>query len=384
LEKLFSYDARTMRPSPIRELARLAEDPSIVNLAGGRPSTEAFPLEEIRGVLASLATSLPAEVLQYGRTAGDEELRAEAIGLMAERGITAADDEVILTNGSQRALDLIGRVLLDPEDVVITERPTYAGAIACFRNLRARLVGVEMDGDGVRLDRLEQVLAKLNRDGGRVKLLYLIPTFQNPSGVTLAADRRKELVAVAEREGFVILEDDPYSELFFEGEAPPRPLAALSSNVIYLSNFSKILAPGFRTAFLRGPAELIRRIEIAAQASDLSPGTLDQRLILELSRSGVLKRSIEGARAFYMRQRDILLAALEEFMPAFVEWDKPKGGFFTWLRLPKGISSKKLLDKAIDQGVAFVPVLISVLMVCAATNCAFVTRKSLRNACGKG
>ena len=355
LEELLSRDARRMRPSPIREIAKIVRNPKIINLAGGQPSAESFPLEEIKGVLAELVDKLPPDVLRYGLTAGDSDLRDEAIRMMAERQVEAEADEVILTNGSQRALDLIGRVLLDPGDVVLTELPTYSGAIACFRNLRARLEGVEMDGDGLRIDRLVRRIERLKAEGARIKLLYTIPTFQNPSGATLSAERRKEIAEIAERENFIVLEDDPYSALYFGDEQPPKPLAAISRRTVYLASFSKVLAPGLRTAFVRGPKELIRKIEVAAQASDLSAGTLDQRLILELCRGGVLRRSIEKARVFYREQRDHLLKAMNEFMPKGITWAEPKGGFFTWVTLTGDINSEGLLPKAVEQGVAYVP-----------------------------
>ncbi len=355
LKALFSRDAETMRPSPIRELAKLAADPDLISLAGGQPSEEAFPLEEIREVLAGLVSKLPARALQYGLTKGDDELRDVALKMMERRGIKARREQVILTNGSQRALDLIGRVLIDPGDAVITEMPTYTGAIACFRNLRARLLGVPQDNDGMRIDKLEKVIAKARVEGLNLKLLYLIPTFQNPSGATLSQERRKELIEIAEREKLLILEDDPYSEIFFD-EPPPSPVASLSYDmVLYLSSFSKILAPGLRTAFLRGPEELVKIIELAAQASDLSAGTLDQRLIRELCHSSVMRRSIDKARIFYRRQRDVLLSALEEFMPAGVTWNAPRGGFFTWVTLPKAVNSEALLQGAMKQGVLYVP-----------------------------
>jgi 2-aminoadipate transaminase len=356
LKDLFSRDALSMEPSPIRELAKLAAKPGVISLAGGQPSEEAFPLEEIREVMAGLVSKLPARALQYGLTKGDEELRETAVGMMARRGIEAKRGEVILTNGSQRALDLIGRILIDPGDAVITEMPTYSGAIACFHNLRARLIGVPQDEHGLRIDQLEGALERARAEGLNIKLLYLIPTFQNPSGATLSPERRKELVDLSRRENLLILEDDPYSELFFDEEPPALPLASLlPENVLYLSSFSKILAPGLRTAFLKGPVELIRAIELAAQASDLSAGTHDQRLILELCRSGVMRRSIENARHFYRGQRGTLLNALEEFMPASISWNKPRGGFFTWVTLPPTINTDKLLEGAIKQGVAFVP-----------------------------
>jgi len=357
MEELFSRDAGAMRPSPIRALAKITADPVIISLAGGHPSPDAFPLGRIGEILAGMANNLDPASLQYGPTAGNAELRREIVGLLGGRGIAAGDEEVILCSGSQRGLDLLGRVLLDPGDAVLIEVPSYPGAIACFRNLRARLVGVQQDEDGLRIDELESVLRGLRDEGVRPKLLYTVPTFQNPSGATLAADRRLELLEISRREGFMILEDDPYSELYFDegGADGIRPIAAADAgDVIYLSSFSKILSPGLRTAFIRGPRELIARVELAAQACDICSSSLDQQIVLELCRGDFLPQHLAGVRRLYSEHGEALLAALDESMPQGVEWNRPRGGFFLWMRLPERIDAEEMLGLAIERGVAYV------------------------------
>lgn len=359
LDELLSGDARRMEPSPIRELAKRLRGSDIISLAGGQPSPEAFPLEEIRQVLLEFVGTLQPEVLQYGRTAGNEELREYAVRILSGKGIGASVENVVLCNGSQRGLDLVGRIVLDPGDVVVMEVPTYSGAIACFRNLQAELVGIAQDAEGMRTGDLERTVKKLQSAGKRVKLVYTIPTFQNPSGATMSAARRAELVEMARSAGLLILEDDPYSDLFFdEAFSPERlpPVAGIDpSRVAYLSTFSKVLAPGLRTAFMHGPPWLMRKIELAAQASDLSAGTLDQRFIVELCRSGVLTRSIEKARELYSSHCRALQDALTEFMPAAVTWSRPHGGLFMWVELPEKTDALKMLDEALETGVAYVP-----------------------------
>jgi 2-aminoadipate transaminase len=358
VEDLFSKDARAMAPSAIRALSKVTADPAIISLAGGHPSADSFPAEEVKRILAELSRELDVGVLQYGATAGHPGLRREILGILTERGIRARGEELILCSGSQRGLDLLGRVLLDPGDAVLIEVPSYPGAIACFRNLRVEMTGVPMDGQGLMVDRLEEVLHRFRGQGRRVKLLYTIPNFQNPSGATLSLQRRAAVAELARREGFLILEDDPYGELYIEdGEREKlRPIASISgSPVVYISSFSKILAPGLRTAFIWGPPAIISKLELAAQASDLCSSTLDQRIIYEYCRTGGLARALPRIRTLYREHGEALLAALEENMPQGVEWNRPRGGFFLWMRLPAGLDADAMLQAAIARKVAYVP-----------------------------
>ena len=354
----FSRDARVMQPSPIRALAKITADEKIISLAGGHPSADSFPMDEIRSVLARFAASATPATFQYGQTAGRAELRAAIAGILKERGIEAAAGDNMLCSGSQRGLDLIGRVLLDPGDTILVEVPTYPGAVACFRNLQAEMVGIPQDEDGLRTDALQRTLERLRQDHRRPKFLYTVPNFQNPSGATLSRGRREELAEVCQREGVFIVEDDPYGELYFDEADRPKmlPIAALGkAEVIYISSFSKILAPGLRTAFIHAPADILERLELAAQASDLCSGTLDQALVLELVEGGALARSIGRIRGLYKSKAEALLTALEREMPDGVEWNKPAGGFFLWMRLPDTFNCEAMLSEAIERGVAYVP-----------------------------
>ncbi|HUX08384.1 MAG TPA: PLP-dependent aminotransferase family protein [Acidobacteriota bacterium] len=353
-----SRDAKAMRPSPIRALAKITADKRIISLAGGHPSPDSFPVDDIGKVIADLSRSISARELQYGMTAGNLDLRREIVGILAERGVDTALEQVFLCSGSQRGLDLIGRVLLDPGDTILVEIPTYPGAIACFRNLQAEMVGVPQDENGLKTDVLQKTLEKLRQDHRRPKLIYTIPNFQNPSGATMSVERRAELAEIAAREGLYVLEDDPYCDLYFHENVRDslRPVAALGKGeVIYLSSFSKILAPGLRTAFISGPKDLIEIIELAAQASDLCSSTLDQNIVLELIRNGALKHSIGRIRQLYEGRATALLAALKASMPQSVEWNEPRGGFFLWVRMPDSIDAEEMLERAVKRGVAYVP-----------------------------
>lgn len=357
-DELFSRDAEAMKVSPIRALAKVTADSSMISLAGGFPSPESFPIREIKEILFGITGDLKPGVLQYGQTLGYDGLRNEVVNIMKKRGVASKLDEVMICSGSQRGLDLIGRILLDPDDIVIVEVPSYPGAITCFRNLRARMVGVPQDSGGMRVDLLEETLERLGPEGKRVKLIYTIPNFQNPSGATLAPDRRRDLIELAHREELLILEDDPYGELYFREQDREllRPLAAMTSDrLVYISSFSKILAPGLRTAFIRGPVEIISRLEMAAQASDICTSTLDQQIIYEYCRRGLVEKSMDKIRSLYRRNGATLLTALEKTMPEGAEWNEPRGGFFMWMRLPEVINTEEMLQEALKRNVAYVP-----------------------------
>lgn len=353
-----SRDARAMRPSPIRALAKVTAEKRIISLAGGHPSPDSFPIDDVSEVIAKISKSLSAQQLQYGLTLGNLDLRKETAGILAERGIKTDLANVMLCSGSQRGLDLIGRVLLDPGDTILVEIPTYPGAIACFRNLQVEMVGVPQDEHGLKTDVLQKTLDKLRQDHRRPKLLYTIPNFQNPSGTTMSVERRAELAEITAREGLYVLEDDPYGDLYFNEDEKDslKPVAALGKGeVVYISSFSKILAPGLRTAFINGPKELIDMLDLAAQASDLCSSTLDQAIVYELVRSGALKRSIDRIRKLYRDRAEVFLKALEKSMPDDVLWNKPRGGFFLWAKVPNSIDAEEMLEDAIKRGVAYVP-----------------------------
>lgn len=358
VDHLYSEFTRSLKPSAIRELRSLIDKPEIISFAGGEPSPEAMPSNEMRAIIRRIAEEIPEEQLHYGATAGLAELRTAALELLAGRGIAADLRDVILLNGAQRGLDLVGRLLIDPGDVVLVEAPTYSGALACFHNLRAEVIPVEMDDQGLLPDRLEEAITGARASGKKVKLLYTIPTFQNPSGISMSAERRAVIARILLDADILALEDDPYGDIWFAPSetSPIRPLCTwLGERGLYLASFSKTIAPALRTAYLKGPAEFIARVEMAAQSADLATGTLNQLVILELIRSGVLAKSLAAARILYRSQCSAMLKALDEFMPEGVAWNKPQGGFFLWLTVPDNINSVILLNSAVQRGVSFIP-----------------------------
>jgi 2-aminoadipate transaminase len=299
-------------------------------------------------------------VLQYGPTRGYRPLLETVAGIMEHRGVRTSLPQLIVTTGSQQGLDLVARVLLDPGDVVLVELPTYTGAITAFRNVQARMVGVRQEADGIDLDDLDAVFQRLMREGTRVRLLYVVPNFQNPTGLLIGLEKRRWLLEWAARRQVLILEDDPYRELYFEDsarEADVRPIRAddVDGLVIYLSSFSKTLAPGYRVAWIDAPAVLATKLEYAKQAEDLCTGELDQRVVFEACRRGILARQLPRLRAHYQEKRNVMTQALTTAFEGDVTWPEPRGGFFLWATLPAGVDAETLSARAVDHGVVYVP-----------------------------
>ncbi|MEN9936442.1 MAG: hypothetical protein RLZZ387_3021 [Chloroflexota bacterium] len=347
--------------SAIRELLKLTEQPEFISFAGGLPAPECFPAEEIGLASERVLAEHAARALQYGPTEGFPPLRELLADLMLARGIGVSSDEVLVTSGSQQALDLLGKLLIDQGSVVLVEEPTYVGALQAFRPYGPRFVSVPMDDSGLLPEALERTLGDLAATGVRPAFLYTVATFQNPTGVTLSAERRAALLDIAERHELRVVEDDPYGELRYSGE-PLAPLAALDvrrhsapHHVVYLSTFSKLLAPGLRVGWAAGPRPLLRRMALAKQGVDLHTGSLAQAVAYESCREGLLERQIPRIRSIYGERRDTMLRALERTMPAGVRWTRPEGGMFLWLTLPEGVDSTALLARAIERKVAFVP-----------------------------
>ena len=356
---LLSRAAAQMTESAIRKMGSvLASGRDVISFAPGYPAPETFPWDEFSQIAAELLASRDPHVLQYGPTRGYRPLLETITGLMRQRGVTTAMEELLVTTGSQQGLDLIARVLIDPGDVILVELPTYVGAISAFRNLQAAMVGVPQEADGIDLDALDATWERLRRDGRRVKFLYVVPNFQNPTGLLIGLEKRRRLLAWAERRDVLIVEDDPYRELYFEDsatEAEVRPIKADDANgrVVYLSSFSKTLAPGFRVAWIAAPPALATKLEMAKQAEDLLTGSLDQRMIYEACRRGVLDRQLPILRQHYAAKRDVMEAALRRELSA-ATWPKPKGGFFLWVALPAGIDAGRMIHRAIEHGVIYV------------------------------
>jgi 2-aminoadipate transaminase len=360
VDRFLSPTGRFLHASAIRRMGTVvAGQPDLISFAAGYPAPDLFPLDELRGIASDLFAG-GADAIQYGPTRGHAPLIEALAGEMSRRGVTATAAELLVTSGSQQGLDLVARVLVAPEDAVLVEAPTFTGAISAFGNAHPRwLVGVRQDADGIDLEDLARVTARLHREGTRPKLLYVVPNFQNPTGKLLPQDRRLALLAWAEQHDCLIVEDDPYGSLYFEGEVVPdavRPMKANdeSGRVIYLSSFSKTLAPGFRVGWLAAPAPLVERFEIAKQAADLATGTLDQRIAFEAMRRGVVDRLAPRLRAAYRARRDAFVAALRSQVDGRLSWMMPRGGFFLWATLSGGENDEALLARALEERLIFV------------------------------
>jgi len=359
-DDFFSRSAEQMQESAIRKMGTvLAARRDVISFAPGYPAHDTFPWTAFSDITRELLTGTDGDVLQYGPTRGFRPLLDAITGIMTARGAATAVEQLLITTGSQQGLDLVARVLLDPGDVVLVELPTYTGAITAFRNVQASMVGVRQEEDGVDVAALDETWVRLQREGRRVRMLYVVPNFQNPTGLLIGLDKRQRLLEWAERRNVLIVEDDPYRELYFDdsaSEADVRPLKADDTNgrVIYLSSFSKTLAPGFRVAWIVAPAALAAKLELAKQAEDLCTGGLDQRVIYEACRRGVLERQLPLLRDHYRQKRDVMVDALTREFGSEVSWPAPRGGFFLWATLPAAIDADTMLARAVQHGVIYV------------------------------
>ena len=359
-DQFLSRAGAQMKESAIRRMGSiLASGRDIISFAPGYPAPETFPWEEFADIAAELLASRDAGVLQYGPTRGYRPLLDTIAAITEHRGIKTTREELLITTGSQQGLDLVARVLIDPGDVILVELPTYTGGITAFLNAQATMVGVRQEADGIDLMSLDATYERVRREGRRVKFLYLVPNFQNPTGLLIGLDKRQRLLDWAMRRDVLIVEDDPYRELYFEDsatEADVRPVKVddCDGRVIYLSSFSKTLAPGFRVAWITAPPPLAAKLEMAKQAEDLLTGSLDQRLIYEACRRGVLQRQLPILRAHYQHKRDVMERALRRELGTTVSWPTPRGGFFLWLTLPAAIDADRMIPRAIEHGVVYV------------------------------
>ncbi|HEY6329431.1 MAG TPA: PLP-dependent aminotransferase family protein [Blastocatellia bacterium] len=356
--ELLSETGKSLTPNAIRKLTPLVLRSDVISLAAGAPSPDVFPLEELSEITAHLIKERGRLSLQYGPTRGNKKLVEQVGELMHERGVEVnVPSDIVITSGSQQGLDLAARVVLDPGDVALVELPSYVGGTIALHNSRAELMGVRQDESGIII---EDLLEKLHREraaGRKIKCFYTIPNFQNPSGVTLAEERRHELVRIAREYDFLIFEDDPYYELHFdEKAAQPPPLAQLApERVIYMSSFSKILAPGFRAAWLCAPEPIASKIELMKEGADLSSSQLDMAIVSDAIARGLVERRLPDLRNFYSLRCRMMLDTLESRAPAGWHWTKPRGGFFVLLEGPRGFDATTFLPKALEAGVAFVP-----------------------------
>src|SRR5436305_311024 len=353
---LFATRTRGMKSSAMRDLMAVIARPEVISLAGGLPDTGAFPKDTLTAVMARIARESSAEPLQYGPTEGLAGAKDCIVEVMAAEGIRADPDDMIVTAGGQQVIDLTARALIDPGDVIIAEAPTYPGAVPVFSSYQADVVQIEMDSDGMRVDLMEETLDRLEREGRRPKFIYTIPTFQNPAGVTMSLPRRKRLVEMARERELLVLEDNPYGLLRYEGEPQPT-LRSLDGGVyvMYLGTFSKILSPGIRLGWVLAPPPVLEKINLGKQAADLCTSTLSQLLVRAYFDEGIWRDYIESLNVIYRARRDAMLDALAEFFPRQAEWTRPGGGLFIWVTLPDFIDTTDLLARALRENVAFVP-----------------------------
>jgi len=344
-----------MVASEIRALFAVAARPEIVSLAGGMPYITALPLDAVGEMAGQLVAQHGAVALQYGSGQGDPALREGICEVMALEGIHAHPDDVVVTVGSQQALDLITRIFVDPGDVILAEGPSYVGALGTFASYQARVVHVPMDNDGLIPEALDECIARLASQSQRVKFLYTVPSFHNPAGVTLSAERRAKVLRICQRAGLLVVEDNPYGLLGFDSE-PQRALRADDPHgVVYLGSFSKTIAPGLRVGWAVAPAGIRDKLVLAAEAAVLCHSSLAQLMIGEYLASQPWREQIKVFRELYRERRDTMLETLSAVMPEGCRWTRPAGGFYVWLRLPPGLDSKSMLPRAISSRVAYVP-----------------------------
>ena len=355
LTQRFAHRAAHMKPSEIRSLFAVASRPEIVSLAGGMPNLSALPMEMMASVVEKLIKDNGAEALQYGSGQGHPRLREQICDMMALEGIRAHPDDVIVTTGSQQALDLISRIFIDPNDVVLVEAPSYVGALGTFRQYEAQVVHVAMDEHGLIPGALREAITTTRATGRKIKFLYLIPNYQNPAGVLLPADRRTEILEICREEKIFVVEDNPYGLLGFDKPSPNAMRAEDSENVIYLGSFSKTIAPGFRVGWALVPQSLKEKLVIASESSILCPSNFTQLAISSYLADQPWRDQIASFAKLYKVRRDAALEALEKYFPKNATWTKPEGGFYIWVTLPPEIDTNALVPKAIVAKVAYVP-----------------------------
>jgi 2-aminoadipate transaminase len=358
-EYRYAHRMQKMGSSVIRELLKLTERPDIISFGGGLPAPEVFPLKEFKDACNFVLDNYGAQALQYGTTEGYLPLR-EMIARHAGRySVAVKPENILITSGSQQALDFIGRLFLNRGDYIVVESPTYLGALQAWNAYGAQYISVPMDENGMIVDELEKAL----RIGP--KFIYVLPNFQNPTGATLSLERRQRIVELADKYGVPIVEDDPYGQLRYEGEHLPSLVyldsqyrgddGTYTGNVIYLSTFSKLLAPGIRLAWVVAPEQVIKRLVHTKQAADLHTATFNQMVAYEVGKGGFLDEHVKVIRSVYKERRDVMLETMEEIWPSSTSWTRPLGGMFLWGILPENMNATELIKKAIDRKVAFVP-----------------------------
>jgi 2-aminoadipate transaminase len=352
---LFAQRTKVMRSSAMRDLMALTEREDVISLAGGLPDTSTFPPDSYAALMGTIASESCARALQYGPTEGFARVKACIAQVMAAEGMQIDTDEVLVTAGGQQVIDLVCKTLVDPGDVIVAEAPTYPGAIPTFCAYQADVVQVTMDRDGMRVDELESLLDRLEREGRRPKFIYTVPNFHNPAGVTMSLARRRELVRIAAARELIVLEDNPYGLLRYEGERLPTLHSLDDEFVIYASTFSKILSPGLRLGWAAAPSPILHKMNIGKQGSDLSSSSISQYFVSAYFDAGPWEDYVRSLLEIYRRRRDVMLDALAEHFPREATWTHPQGGLFIWATMPDYIDTTDLLARALQEHVAFVP-----------------------------
>ncbi len=342
-----------MRASEIRALFAVANRPEVVSLAGGMPYLEGLPLDSIAETMRRLITENGTTALQYGSGQGDETLREQILEVVRMEGIDCHPDDIVVTTGSQQALDLITRIFINPGDVVVAEAPSYVGALGVFRSYQADVVHVPLDADGLIPEEFEATLTKLAAEGRQVKFLYTIPNFHNPAGVTLSAERRPLILEIARRHHVLVVEDNPYGLLGFDGQVYPAMRSMDEEGVIYLGSFSKTFAPGYRVGWVVAPHAVREKVVLASESSILCPSNASQLAISAYLQQNDWRGQITQFRSLYRDRRDAMVGALAEHLPE-ATWTVPAGGFYTWVKLPAGLDARSMLPRAITARVAYV------------------------------
>jgi DNA-binding transcriptional MocR family regulator len=350
---LYAQRANTLSVSEVRALFAVVSRPEVVSLAGGMPYVHALPKQTIEDSFKSLMHDRGDLAIQYSGGQGDAKLRDQVRELMALEGIKSSVEDIVMTTGSQHGLELLSGLFIEKGDVVLAEGPSYVGAIGIFRHYEAHIEHVETDNDGLQPEALEETIKRLKAQGRRIKFLYLVPNFANPSGVTLAAKRRARIIELCRKNHILVIEDNPYGLLYFDKKVP-NALRSMDENVVYLGSFSKILAPGFRVGYVLAPPAIVQKLVLAQESAILCPSAFSQMLISEYLSKSDWQAQIETFRGVYRERRDAALSAMKEYLPK-LSTTKPEGGFYLWITLPDGIDSKAMLPLAVKELVAYTP-----------------------------
>lgn len=356
LDQILSNDAKRMKRSAIREMLKLTQRPEVISFAGGLPSPESFPVEQLKDITVEVLDTDSAKALQYGETEGDKKLREILVERYRSVGINATIDNLIITTASQQALDLIPKILVNPGDKVICGLPSYLGGINAFAVYGAELVGIELDDKGMRSDLLEKTLAQLKQKGEKPKFIYVIPDFQNPTGVCMPEERRKEIIAIAKKYDILIIEDSPYRDVRFSG-VPQKTMYELdgTGHVVLLGTMSKVFVPGFRLGWILAHEDVIDKIVVAKQSTDLCTSAFVQKITAKYFEKGYFDKNLAKINSNYKVKRDTMVAAFHKYMPKGVKWTEPDGGLFLFVTLPDYMDADELFKVAIEENVAFVP-----------------------------